>query len=236
MTEESPPPADRPATGFSGADTWQKAGGPAPMALHGFGGGPGNTGAFAGSRLPNATSRPGMQPPAYGSGGIGSSGNIGILQKHVFSGPRGGRFVGLLVHHTSLACTPRPGLPAGLAETVAKLKERGLSVQYYISPCGEIVQLMPPGTIASHAGRLENVRGLGNHNLIGVELGAKNGERDVTPQQRDAVAYLLGKLSKQYGWNPRKAVFGHGELTRRKERDEGATAKMIRSGLIPVPV
>jgi N-acetyl-anhydromuramyl-L-alanine amidase AmpD len=143
--------------------------------------------------------------------------------------------VGLLVHHTA---------GRGTADDVRRtLRERGLGVQFIIDRQGNIVP-NAPGRQQAHAGPLPSAeriagRRLGNRNLEGVEVIALN-EADVTPAQRAAVARLAAERGRRYGYNPRTNVWGHGELAagrphNPKEPNEGATARMIREGRIPVP-
>jgi hypothetical protein len=125
---------------------------------------------------------------------------------------------GLLVHHTS-------GREAGPERVEAVLRER-------IDLDGTITRIAPEGRTAFHAGRLEKSGGKwGNFNMEGVEVIARN-EKDVNPEQREAVAKLVGMRSRKFGYDPRTNVSGHCELTRRKETDEGRTAQYIRRGLL----
>lgn len=107
-------------------------------------------------------------------------------------------------------------------------------MQYAIDREGKITRLLPEGAKGYHAGRLEKMPGWGNENLEGVEVIAKD-EKDVTDVQRQAVARLAAQRGKRWGYDLKTRIFGHGEGTGRKERDEGATAKMIRKGKIALP-
>jgi hypothetical protein len=139
---------------------------------------------------------------------------------------------GLMIHHTS-------GREKGAEGVASVLRNRNLSVQYVIDRDGNITQISPEGRTAYHAGNLEKSMGktgrqFGNTNLEGVEVIAKN-EGDVTDAQRAAIANLTAQRSKRWGWDPKTSVWGHGELTGRKESDEGSTARMIREGKMPLP-
>ena len=144
---------------------------------------------------------------------------------------------GLLVHHTG----GREGSPQALANALRSrtdIMPGGLSVQYFIGRDNKIYQMTPAGVQAWHAGKLEKSLGiagkdLGNQNVLGVEVAAK-GEKDILPGQRAAIAKLYKVLEAQYGWKS-GSLWGHGELTSRKEGDEGATARMIREGRIKLP-
>jgi hypothetical protein len=135
---------------------------------------------------------------------------------------------GLMIHHTS-------GRERGAEGVADVLRKRGLSVQYVIDRDGQISRIAPEGAVAFHAGRLEKSDGKwGNFNLEGVEVIAKS-EGDVTDVQREAIARLTADRSAKFGWDPKTSVWGHGELTGRKEADEGRTAKLIREGKIQLP-
>jgi N-acetyl-anhydromuramyl-L-alanine amidase AmpD len=139
---------------------------------------------------------------------------------------------GLLIHHTA-------GFEKNAERVGDVLRNRKLSVQYVIDRDGDIVQMTPEGRTAFHAGKLEKSqkvtgRQLGNTSLEGVEVIAR-GEKDVTPQQRSAIARLVRDRSERWGYDPKTSVWGHGELTGRKEREEGATARLIREGKLKLP-
>jgi hypothetical protein len=145
---------------------------------------------------------------------------------------------GLLVHHTNSRGTAED-LVAGLRgrKTNDKL---GLSVQFAIERDGSIVMLMPDGSIARHAGDLEKStmiagRKLGNMNLEGVEVIALN-EDDVTEKQKESIGRLYRMRQARWGWKgPENSLYGHGELTGRKEDIEGRTAKEYREGKRVLP-
>jgi N-acetyl-anhydromuramyl-L-alanine amidase AmpD len=137
---------------------------------------------------------------------------------------------GMVVHHTS---------GRGNAMSVVNtLKNRGLSVQYVIERDGSIKRIIPEGQQASHTkpggtGTMGAAgRGLGNQNLEGVEVIAKN-DTYVTPEQRVAVGRLVGERARKFGYDPKTSVYGHGELNGDKEPDEGmSSVSRIRSGEI----
>jgi hypothetical protein len=167
---------------------------------------------------PRPTAAPPAMPPAPGDLPIDDMSKQANL-------PTGEGFTpqGLLVHHT--------GGGRNVGDVVSTLQQRGLSVQYVIDREGNVHQLTPEGRKAFHAGDLEKSAGaLGNQNLLGVEVIAK-GEKDVTDLQRARIAQLNQQLSRKFGYDP-ASIYGHGELTGRKEPDEGATAKTIREGIL----
>jgi N-acetylmuramoyl-L-alanine amidase len=141
-----------------------------------------------------------------------------------------GRVRGMVVHHTSGR--------SNVMGVVNTLKERGLSVQFVIDRDGNIWRIIPEGQQASHirpggTGTIGAAgQGLGNHNLEGVEVIAKN-DKDVTPEQRAAVGRLVGRRARKFGYDPKTSIYGHGELNGHKERDEGmSSVSRIRSGEI----
>jgi len=182
----------------------------------------------------------GAASPAAVAGAVGAPGTPGGDEISDVSATTGAGLVspgmmtptGLLVHHTGGGET-RPEQVVNALKSRKDVSPGGASVQFTIGRDGRIYKLMPDGSIAYHAGRLENLPGLGNKNLEGVEVMARN-EKDVTPAQRAAVNRLYEARKKRWGWDESKGkpIYGHGEGTSRKERDEGATAKAVREGKI----
>ena len=145
---------------------------------------------------------------------------------------------GLLVHHTNSRGSAED-LVSGLRSRKTNDK-LGLSVQFAIERDGSIVALMPDGSIARHAGDLEKStriagRKLGNWNLEGVEVIALN-EDDVTEEQKASIGKLYRARQARWGWKgPENSLYGHGELTGRKEDIEGRTATEYRTGKRQLP-
>ena len=136
---------------------------------------------------------------------------------------------GMTIHHTGANYGEN-----GAAKVSSVLNNRGLGVQYFIDKQGQAWQLTSnPNDITQHmrVGGTGTVgaagMGLGNHNMIGVEVeGAHAG--DINDAQRIATRNLASYLGKQFGFSPEN-VFGHGELNGHKEFNEGLTdAKWIR--------
>jgi hypothetical protein len=135
---------------------------------------------------------------------------------------------GMVVHHTSGGQNAQ--------DTINTFKQRGYPAQFIVDRDGKIHRYLPEGASGAHTkpGGTGTIgargRGLGNQNMEGVEVIAKN-DKDVTPGQRDAVARLAGMRARRFGWDPKQGVYGHGELNYDKERDEGmSSVSRIRSG------
>jgi hypothetical protein len=132
---------------------------------------------------------------------------------------------GMIIHHTGGGGT--------VNGVISTLKERGLSVQYVVDRDGKIFQLMPDGQMAAHIMNGWGAKGAGksNHNMQGVEVIARN-NKDVTPAQVKAVQALVARQAKKFGYDPKTAVFGHGEVNPgHKEASEGmAAVDAIRGG------
>lgn len=89
---------------------------------------------------------------------------------------------------------------------------RGLPAQYVIDRDGKIHQFMPDGALAWHASNF-------NNKSIGVEVIAKNND-DVTDAQVQAAARLI-----QYLGFRKDQLYGHGEISDKKEETEGKKIK-----------
>jgi hypothetical protein len=124
----------------------------------------------------------------------------------------GGDPSAFIMHHTS-----GRGTVAGVQAT---LRQRGLGVQYVMDRDGNIVQTGGPGAAHMMSGsskygtNLAKRLGLSNKNVVGMEVIAKN-DKDVTPAQ---IAAARDFIAKNY---PNTPMFGHGEVNRHKETDEG---------------
>lgn len=128
---------------------------------------------------------------------------------------------GFIIHHT--------GGRGDVGGVINTLNQRGLSVQYVIDREGQIHQLMPSGSRASHMRKGQGVgAGLSNKNTEGVEIIAKD-DSDVLPVQVEAAK----RLAQQLGYAPNQ-VYGHGEVNPHKQKTEGATVvSAIRGGAPP---
>lgn len=185
------------------------------------------TGGFAADSQQAEARRAIASTGSVATAGGGGLGNIQDISGR-FPTRQGGSFTpkGLVIHHTAGG-----GTPEGVMRT---LQQRGLSVHYIIDREGNIVQSGDPSRVGYHAGRTEKMPGVGNQNMLGVEIIARN-EKDVTPAQRAAAARLAQMSGERFGFDPAKSTFGHGELTGRKQATEGATARMIRTGQLSLP-
>jgi hypothetical protein len=237
------PPAygTRPLPDFSqgGGGGGGGGGGPTTSAPTTPGGG-GQTGSRApavsgpqvATRTPSGAAPPSAPAAAPGTPQAGEQPIIDYsAQAGLRSGGQMDKVQGMVVHHTSGVYGGRNA--AGVSDV---LRSRGFSSTFFIDRDGQIYRLTPEGRTAFHTkpggtGTLGAAgAGFGNQNLEGVEIEARN-DADVLPIQRAAAANLIGQRSRLHGYDPTKTVFGHGELNRDKERDEGmSTVSRIRSG------
>lgn len=121
----------------------------------------------------------------------------------------------LVIHHTA-----GRGTADGVIQT---FRERGYPAHFIIDREGTLVQVLGDMQKGKHAGSA--VPGIDNSNSWGVEIIAKN-DADITPQQAETAVKLEQYLATNYGLNPNR-VFGHGELTGRKEASEGQTVTSL---------
>ena len=129
---------------------------------------------------------------------------------------------GMTIHHTA-----GRGNEYGVMQT---FHERNFPAQWIVNRKGEIVRALPEGRIAHHMRAGQGIgEGLNNYNMEGVEVIANN-DKDILPEQMDAVKRLVAMRAAKFGWeDPKSAVYAHGEINEHKEDDEGATiTKMIR--------
>lgn len=118
---------------------------------------------------------------------------------------------GLIFHHTA-----GRGSPEGVVNT---LNKRGLGAQYVMDREGKVFQLAPDGAKTAHMTPAQNGTGLSNDNAIGIEMIAKN-NADLTEAQKIAGLKFADEMKQKYpgiGDN----IYGHGEVNRHKEADEG---------------
>lgn len=136
---------------------------------------------------------------------------------------------GMIIHHTAGG--------SDVDSVISTFQQTGYPAQYVIDREGKIYQTLPDGARGQHirAGWGEKGEGLSNANTLGVEIIAKD-DSDVTPVQRQAAAKLVGYASAKYGFDPRTAVFGHGEVNPGHKQDtEGmSVVNGIRSGELDV--
>jgi hypothetical protein len=137
---------------------------------------------------------------------------------------------GVTIHNSG----PGISTPDQLANT---LRQRGLGAQYFIDRNGQVYKMGPDNAVQFHMknGGTGTIGGRGagfnNSNMIGIEMAGNDRIDDTTPAQRQAAAQLVNQLGQQYQFDPKQAVFGHGELNGHKEQMEGMNVvRAIRSG------
>ena len=132
---------------------------------------------------------------------------------------------GMVIHHTAMGRTAE--------DILAKFKETNFPSQFIIDREGKIHRALPEGYRGQHTRNASGKVGVGtgNHNLEGIEIIA-NDDGDVLPIQQEAAARLVAQQAKKYGYDPKTAVYGHGELDPgRKQSTEGmSTVSRIRRG------
>jgi hypothetical protein len=122
---------------------------------------------------------------------------------------------GMVIHHT-----------AGRGDVdgvISTFKQRNFPAHFVIDREGKVYQTLPDGARGQHM-RPGQGRGAGlsNENMEGVEIIA-NDDGDITPAQKQAAIDLVNARAKQYGYDPKSSVFGHGEVNNHKQSTEGMT-------------
>lgn len=130
-----------------------------------------------------------------------------------------------VIHHTA---------GRGTAHDVVRVLNRrkgGLSVQWIVDLDGKIYRSLPPNSIGAHTGSANKEPQVKNSNAQGVEV-IGNDDADIKqrfdediakygyPRQAEAVRKIIKYLGYQ-----KENIFGHGDVTTRKARDEGKTIK-----------
>lgn len=128
---------------------------------------------------------------------------------------------GLVVHHTG-----GRGVPSSVA---AVLLNRGYGVQYIMDRDGTVYRVAQPGVKVQHFKPGEGPgAGFSNVNTEGIEIIA-NDDTDLTPAQVESFTKFAFWHSTVNGYDPTKAIFGHGEVNftgkYAKQPTEGMTAK-----------
>ena len=117
-------------------------------------------------------------------------------------------------------------------------KNANYTTQFVIDKKGKVWRVVPENQKTWHVAKKDvgtgtrgkELSGYGNDNLEGVEIMAKD-EKHVTPQQIAAAQQLVYEHSKRFSYDPKTHVFGHGELSGNRAKDEGMrTVNEIRSG------
>jgi hypothetical protein len=166
-----------------------------------------------------------------GSGGTDTAPLPGVVDKTAAAG-FGDKFgplngvKGFIIHHT--------GGGENVDQVISTFKQTGYPAQFVIDRQGTIYRTLPEGMQGQHIQTGRGVgEGLSNANTEGVEIIANN-DGNVLPVQEAAAARLVGSEAAKYGFDPKTAVFGHGEVNPgHKEADEGmSTVSRIRSGAL----
>jgi actin-related protein len=126
-----------------------------------------------------------------------------------------------ILHHTG---------GRSISGAVSTLKARGLAYHYMIDRDGNIIPYMADNAVAYHAGDTDKKPEIGNWNTLGIAAVANN-NNDVTKEQMKAAIKLNQDLSGKFGYSSQN-VFGHGQVTSRKEALEGiALVNAIKNGV-----
>jgi hypothetical protein len=137
-----------------------------------------------------------------------------------FSKGRLNKVEGLVVHHTA------GGGSENYKGTINTFKQRGYPAHYVMERDGRIVRTLEPGAMGWHTQKggsgTAGERGLGysNRNTEGIEVIAKD-NKDWTPAQVEAMKRFQVYHADQHGYDPLRSTFGHGELNKGKQADEG---------------
>lgn len=123
---------------------------------------------------------------------------------------------GFIFHHTG-----GRGSPEGVQSTLNGGRGMSLGVQYIIDRDGTVHRSLPEN---SSGGHMRNGTGIGdglnNRNTIGVEMIARN-NADLTQAQIESARALYAEQAEKY---PNLAPYGHGEVNKHKQSDEGMGA------------
>lgn len=137
---------------------------------------------------------------------------------------------GMIVHHTAGG--------KSVEDIVKTFESRGLASNFVIDPAGSIYRILPAGQAGAHikdgwgAGQ-----GLTNKNVEGVEIIAAD-DKHVTQAELDAALRLIRTESQRYGYDPKKSVFGHGEVNpgHKDPREGMRVTDAVRGGALDVKV
>src|SRR5262249_43632763 len=119
----------------------------------------------------------------------------------------------IIVHHT--------GRLKDADAAIRTFQERGLPAHFIIDREGKVYRALPDGAIGQQI-RVGTGKGAGlsNANTEGIEIIAAD-DKDLLPVQVAAAKALIQERAQRWGIDANTAVFGHGEVNRHKEVDEG---------------
>lgn len=158
--------------------------------------------------------------PSAGGGGLGAGG----IPDHIKA---------FIAHHAASdpATGKRIDTPGELQKVLAA---RGLSagVNWFMDREGNVTPLRPPGSTLAHVRPDKGAGarlGLSNKNTLGMEIAASN-DRDINAKQVEAFRKFWAGIKAQ---RPDLPIFGHGEIQRNKQSDEGLTIARMARGMPP---
>lgn len=182
---------------------------------------------FAGSDPASAT-KP-STTGSYESGFVDKTKQLGFGSR--WGTFKEGEVKGLIMHHTG----PHKNDDA----VINTFKGRGVATQYILNRDGTITRTLPEGAKGGHMRNSKSISSDGknystefgrslsidytNKNTEGIEVIAKD-NKDWTPEQKEAAKMFMVWHSRKFGYDASKNIFGHGELNRHKQSDEGLSS------------
>jgi len=157
------------------------------------------------------------------------------MTKEAGFGTKFGRFennpIGMIIHHT--------GGGQNVDDVIKTFKGSNFPAQFIIDRDGKIYQTLPNGYRGQHIvpGTGPYGEGRSNRNMEGVEIIAKD-DSDVLPIQTRSAANLVAQRGAMWGYDPKAAIFGHGEVNPppHRELSEGmSTVSGVRDGTLGLP-
>jgi hypothetical protein len=126
---------------------------------------------------------------------------------------------GLVIHHSG-----GRGDAGGLINTAHARSRQGQPywAQYGMNRDGSVFQYGPGKTnhVKNSFGKDVPV-GLGNHNMHGIEIIAKD-DNDITPEQHAAIKHFAAWHQGKHGYDAKTGLYGHSELNPGHRHNEGA--------------
>lgn len=140
-------------------------------------------------------------------------------------------FKGAVIHHTESGTSAEDVI--GYGHTTDQERGGSFGYHFYVDADGTIYQGAPLDARTNHVkpsnSRQRRDRGkqLRNTNAIGISL--VGGEDGATSEQKAAATRLTKSLSKTYGFSE-DSVYGHGEIQKDRQRDEGQEVVSVVRG------